>query len=108
MGNSVSIYNDFNFNQEIPNYFKKNQIKNFQDSSFLKTNKQWNNYRPIDLKENETEYVSYTDSLREYYQSEEYALKQDSSYNKITFASYFGKELDIKIDIKDILFTYGQ
>ena len=86
LGNSVSIYNDFKFNQEIPNYFKKNQIKNFQDSSFLKTNNQWNNYRPIDLKENETEYVSYTDSLREYYQSEEYALKQDSSYNKITWS----------------------
>ena len=46
----------------------------------------WNNYRPIDLKENETEYVNYTDSLREYYQSEEYALKQDSSYNKITWS----------------------
>ena len=86
LGNSVSIYNDFKFYQEIPNYFKKNQIKNFQDSSFLKTKEQWNNYRPIDLKENETEYVNYTDSLREYYQSEEYALKQDSSYNKITWS----------------------
>ena len=86
MGNSVSIYNDFKFNQEIPNYFKKNQIKNFK-TLILKDKKQWNNFRPIDLKENETEYVNYTDSLREYYQSEEYALKQDSSYNKITWSS---------------------
>ena len=86
LGNTVSIYDDFKFNQEIPKYFRKNQIKNFQDSSFLKTNSQWNHFRPIDLKENETEYVNYTDSLREYYQSEEYALKQDSSYNKITWS----------------------
>ena len=40
----------------------------------------------MDLKENEIEYVRYTDSLRQYYQSEEYALKQDSGYNEITWA----------------------
>ena len=86
LGNTVSIYNDFKINQKLPNYFKKSQIKYFQDSSFLKTNNQWAKYRPIDLKENEIEYVNYTDSLREYYQSEEYALKQDSNYNKITWS----------------------
>ena len=86
LGNTVAIYDDFKFKEKVPEYFKKNQIKYFADSSFSKNNKQWNEFRPLDLKENEIEYVRYTDSLRQYYQSEEYALKQDSGYNEITWA----------------------
>ena len=86
LGNTVAIYDDFKFKEKVPEYFKKNQIKYFADSSFLKNNKQWTEFRPLDLKENEIEYVRYTDSLRQYYQSEEYALKQDSGYNEITWA----------------------
>ena len=86
LGNTVAIYDDFKFKEKVPEYFKKNQIKYFADSSFSKNNEQWNEFRPLDLKENEIEYVRYTDSLRQYYQSEEYALKQDSGYNEITWA----------------------
>lgn len=86
LGNTVAIYDDFKFKEKVPEYFKKNQIKYFTDSSFSKNNKQWTEFRPLDLKENEIEYVRYTDSLRQYYQSEEYALKQDSDYNEITWA----------------------
>ena len=86
LGNTVAIYDDFKFKEKVPEYFKKNQIKYFADSSFSKNNKQWTEFRPLDLKENEIEYVRYTDSLRQYYQSEEYALKQDSGYNEITWA----------------------
>lgn len=86
LGNTVAIYDDFKFKEKVPKYFKKNQIKYFADSSFSKNNKQWTEFRPLDLKENEIEYVRYTDSLRQYYQSEEYALKQDSGYNEITWA----------------------
>ena len=86
LGNTVAIYDDFKFKEKVPEYFKKNQIKYFADSSFSKNNEQWNEFRPLDLKENEIEYVRYTDSLRHYYQSEEYALKQDSGYNEITWA----------------------
>lgn len=86
LGNTVAIYDDFKFKEKVPEYFKKNQIKYFADSSFSKNNKQWTEFRPLDLKENEIEYVRYTDSLRQYYQSEKYALKQDSGYNEITWA----------------------
>ena len=86
LGNTVAIYDDFKFKEKVPEYLKKNQIKYFADSSFSKNNEQWNEFRPLDLKENEIEYVRYTDSLRQYYQSEEYALKQDSGYNEITWA----------------------
>ena len=61
----------------------------------------------LDLKENEKDYVKYTDSLRQYYQSEEYALKQDSSYNKITWAKVLWEGVVEKIDLKDIHFIYG-
>ena len=86
LGNTVAVYSQFKLDEDLPNYFKKNQIKYFDDSSFYKTNNEWKNFRSLDLKENEKDYVKYTDSLRQYYQSEEYALKQDSSYNKITWA----------------------
>ena len=34
LGNTVAIYDDFKFKEKVPEYFKKNQIKYFADSSF--------------------------------------------------------------------------
>ena len=54
-------------------------MKYFSDSANLISNEQWEGYKTaIDLKKNEVEYIQYTDSLRDYYQSEQYALEQDS------------------------------
>jgi hypothetical protein len=86
IGNAVIINSDFQMIDKLPDYFKKNQVKFFSDSAELISDQQWDSYRVIDLKNNELEYIEYTDSLRNYYQSEQYALEQDSSYNKITLA----------------------
>jgi hypothetical protein len=86
IGNAVIINSEFQIIDKLPDYFKKNQVKFFSDSAELISDQQWDSFRPIDLKKNELEYVEYTDSLRNYYQSEQYALEQDSSYNKITLA----------------------
>jgi hypothetical protein len=45
LGNTVAIYDDFKFKEKVPEYFKKNQIKYFADSSFSKNNEQWNEFR---------------------------------------------------------------
>ena len=58
------------------------------------------------LKRKRKRLCEYTDSLRQYFQSEEYALKQDSSYNKITCKSVW-EGVGRKIDLKDIHFIYG-
>ena len=80
------INTNFQIINKLPDYFKKNQVKFFSDSAELISNQRWDNLRAIDLKKNELEYIEYTDSLRNYYQSEQYALEQDSAYNKVTFA----------------------
>jgi hypothetical protein len=86
IGNAVVINSNFQIIDKLPDYFKKNQVKFFSDSAELIHDEKWDSFRAIDLKKNELEYVEYTDSLRNYYQSEQYALEQDSSYNKITLA----------------------
>ncbi|MEJ6755084.1 MAG: DUF5686 family protein [Flavobacteriales bacterium] len=86
IGNVVVINSNFNLSEKKPDYFKKNQVKFFSDSANLISNEQWDGFRAIDLKKNEVDYIQYTDSLRVYYQSEQYALEQDSNYNKISLA----------------------
>ena len=86
IGNAVVINSNFNLLEKKPDYFKKNQVKFFSDSANLISNEQWDGFRAIDLKKNEVDYIQYTDSLRDYYQSEQYALEQDSNYNKISLA----------------------
>tara|TARA_B110000971_G_scaffold144405_1_gene147599 strand:- start:1749 stop:4304 length:2556 start_codon:yes stop_codon:yes gene_type:complete len=86
IGNAVVINSNFNLSEKKPDYFKKNQVKFFSDSANLISNEQWDGFRAIDLKKNEVDYIQYTDSLRDYYQSEQYALEQDSNYNKISLA----------------------
>ena len=86
IGNAVVINSNFNLSEKKPDYFKKNQVKFFSDSANLISNEQWDGLRAIDLKKNEVDYIQYTDSLRVYYQSEQYALEQDSNYNKISLA----------------------
>ena len=84
LGNTVAVYSQFKFNEDLPNYFKKIKLNTLKILHFIKPimNGRTSFFR---LKRNEKDYVN-TDSLRQYYQSEEYALKQDSSYNKITWA----------------------
>lgn len=87
LGNSVTVNKNFKFLKDLPTDFKKNQVKYFSDSSEKISNQKWKSIRQLDLKKNEIEYINYTDSLRDYYQSEEYALEQDSIYNKITWSN---------------------
>ena len=87
LGNSVTVNKNFKFLKDLPADFKKNQVKYFSDSSEKISNQKWKSIRQLDLKKNEIEYINYTDSLRDYYQSEEYALEQDSIYNKITWSN---------------------
>lgn len=89
LGNAISINSDFELTEELPQKFKKNQVKFFSDTIDKISNNYWINHRPIDLKEGELAYIHYTDSLREYFNSEEYILKQDSSYNAINFSKIF-------------------
>ena len=87
LGNSVTVNKNFKFLKDLPTDFKKNQVKYFSDSSEKISNQKWKSIRQLDLKKNEIEYINYTDSLRDYHQSEEYALEQDSIYNKITWSN---------------------
>ena len=84
LGNANAVNYDFTINPSLPKKFNKNEIKFYGDSIDQFSIEAWENLRPIDLKDNELEYISYTDSLRDYYNSEAYILEKDSIYNKIT------------------------
>ena len=84
IGNIKTELSKYIINNDLPDYFSKNQIKVFSDSIQLRDSSFWNNVRSIELKENELNYINYTDSLRNEYQSEKYLLQQDSAMNEIT------------------------
>ena len=84
IGNIKTELSKYKTNNNLPDYFSKNEIKIFNDSVQLRDSVFWNSVRSIELKENELNYISYTDSLRDEYQSEKYLMQQDSAMNKIT------------------------
>jgi hypothetical protein len=84
IGNIKTVLKNHQINNNLPEYFSKNQIKYFNDSIQLRDSIFWSKIRSIELKENELSYIKHTDSLRKEYQSEKHLLKQDSIMNKIT------------------------
>ncbi len=84
IGNIKTVLKNYKINNNLPEYFLKNQIKYFNDSIQLRDSIFWRDIRSIELKENELDYIKHTDSLRDKYQSEKYLLQQDSAMNKIT------------------------
>lgn len=84
IGSTRVDHSDYKINNTYPKKFFSNEIKTFSDDAFDKDSLFWVNARPLTLKENELKFIKETDSLRTYYNSEEYLLSLDSSYNELT------------------------
>ena len=83
IGNTRVKHSDYNINIEMPPKTFGNEVKRYADDAFDKDSTYWSNERSITLKESELKYIHKTDSLKEYFTSDEYYAKVDSSFNKI-------------------------
>ncbi|MFH2143813.1 MAG: DUF5686 family protein, partial [Bacteroidota bacterium] len=83
LGNTRVDHSDYQINIEFPAKFFNNEVKTFDIYAFDKDSTFWNRERPITLMDNEIEFIEKTDSIKEYYTSDEYFAKVDSAFNKI-------------------------
>ncbi len=87
MGNTRVHHENYKFNQTYPKRFFGNELIRFEDDAFDKDSTYWQEQRPIQLAEDELQFVERIDSIEEYYASDEYFAKQDSIFNKINWWS---------------------
>lgn len=83
VGNTRVDHSDYYVNTDFPPKFFNDEVKIFDIYAFDKDSNFWNQERPITLKDNEIEFIHKTDSIKEYYTSDEYYHKVDSGFNKI-------------------------
>lgn len=88
IGNSRIDHSEYKINTTFPPKFFTNEVRTYDDKAFDQDSAWWAGTRPITLKETEIEYIKKTDSLRDYYASEEYLEKIDSNYNDIDIWSF--------------------
>lgn len=88
-GNTRVKHSDYIINPEFKKRFFGNEVKRYEESALNRDSVYWNSMRPVTLKENELEYISESDSIRAYYNSDEYIRKQDSSFNIINWTCFF-------------------
>lgn len=85
LGNTRINHSDYQINLEIePNFFNS-EIKRFEANAFDKDSSFWHNQRPLTLQPSEIDFIRKSDSILNYFTSEEYYYKLDSSFNHINW-----------------------
>ncbi len=84
-GNTRVSQSNYLFNQKFDDKMFTNQILSYSDDAFDKDSTYWAKTRPIQLKENELQYIDEQDSIEAHLKSEAYLDSIDKEFNKITF-----------------------
>ncbi len=85
LGNTKIIRKDYIVNQDIKAVKFNNEIITYEVDAFDKDSLYWSKNRLITLKDRELSFIDVSDSLQEYYISDEYLDKQDSIFNRVTW-----------------------
>lgn len=89
LGNTKIVRSDYVVNQDIDNKVFNNEIITYQVDAMDKDSLYWDDNRPIALRNAELNFIEKTDSIKNYYTSDEYLDKQDSLFNKINWWTPF-------------------
>lgn len=88
IGNTRVDHSDYQVNTTIPPKLFNDEVKHYEVDAFDKDSAYWVDHRTISLEEKEIAYIHTVDSLVAYYESPEYLMKQDSSFNHINAWSF--------------------
>lgn len=83
MGNTRVDHDDYNFDREFDTGFFGAEMKRYEVDAFEKDSTFWADQRPLILTENELAYIHKTDSIEDYFESDEYFRKLDSTFNRV-------------------------
>ena len=89
LGNTKIIRQKYAVNQNIDPKIFNNEVLVYEDDAFDKDSTYWDINRLVTLKNKELVFIDKSDSIQEYYVSDEYLDKQDSIYNRITWWTPF-------------------
>jgi len=81
IGNSRIIHDSYRVNTGLPGVKFDNELLHYDKEAFDKSETYWDSIRPITLLQPELKFIHKTDSLKAYFNSEEYLSLQDSIYN---------------------------
>lgn len=88
MGNSLVMYSKYDLTSEPPRKIFDNALSIVEDSAEGKGVEFWTSKRPITLRTHEKQFIKKQDSIRNYYASDAYKFKADSSYNEIGIMNF--------------------
>ncbi len=84
LGNTKIINEDYIVNKEIDAKIFSNEVITYKVDAFDQDSSYWEKNRPITLKTKELNFIQKSDSIQEYYISDEFLDKQDSIFNRIS------------------------
>ncbi len=85
LGNTQIIRKKYIINKKIDKKIFNNEIISYQNDAMDKDSAYWHKKRFIQLRNDELKFIDKTDSVKNYYLSDEYLDKQDSLYNQINW-----------------------
>lgn len=83
IGNTRVDHSEYTINPEFKGGFFGSEIKRYEVTAFDQDSSYWAERRPITLTNNELQFIHETDSLADYFDSDAYFQKIDSSFNRI-------------------------
>ncbi len=89
LGTSKITSKNYIVNKDISSKMFGNQIIKYSDDAFDKDSTYWIENRFIPMKYKEIEFIKKTDSIQDYYASDEYLDRQDSIFNAIRWWTPF-------------------
>jgi hypothetical protein len=81
LGNTRVDHHEYNFTPDLARGFFNAEIKEYTTNAFDRDSSFWADRRPLVLKETELKFISESDSISEYYASDEYYDLLDSAFN---------------------------
>jgi len=87
-GSIVLRHSEYQVNREFPEKFFGPEIRRYEEQAYDRDSLYWVKERTFPLTDSEQQFAHNCDSLRDYYKSDEYYRKRDSSFNKINIWSF--------------------
>lgn len=85
LGNTKIVNKEYEINQSQTDIKFNNEVITYEVDAFDKDSSYWAENRLITLKDKELKFIDKSDSVQNYYISDEYLDKQDSLFNRITW-----------------------
>jgi len=85
---TVMMHSNHIINPIIKSNFFKNELKSTEEDAYEKDSIYWVDHRPIELKQEEIDFISYQDSIVRHQESSGYRDQMDSTYNRVKFLDF--------------------